>query len=98
MQKKLCNLNFEFKLVYELDPCAKVCQPVPRLCKKLFSKKDFSKSPDLVRRPTAAALPAKIAAIWCSCRLPIKNLIPHYNSHFCVSFHFSIDQEAGRGL
>ena len=30
------------------------------------------------------------------CRLPIKNLTPHYNSEFCVSFH--ICQEAPRRL
>ena len=40
---------------------------------------------------------AEIAARW-RCRLHIKNLTPHYNSEFCVSFHFCVDQEDGRRL
>ena len=32
-------------------------------------------------------LSEKIAARW-PCKLPIKNLTPHYNSQFCVSFNF----------
>ena len=57
----------------------------------------FSKVSDLVHRPTAAVLPAIIAARW-HYRLPIKNLTPHYKSQFGVSFNFCIDQEASRRL
>ena len=41
----------------------------------------------------AASAAAEIAARWCF-RLPIKDLTQHYNSRFCVSFNFFIDQEA----
>ena len=51
------------------------------------------KIPDLVHRPTAAAVAAK------NCRQmgyrpPIKNLTAHYNSQFCVSFCFCFIHEA----
>ena len=66
----------------------------PRLG-KWFSKQPstkvflLAKIPELVYR-IATAL---IAARW-PYRLPVKNLTVHYNSQFCVSFHFCFAQEA----
>ena len=42
------------------ERCAKVRQPVPKLSNKQFTKKSFSfKIPDLVHRPTVAAVAGK---------------------------------------
>ena len=41
--------------------------------------------------------PAKIAARWRQ-RPPITNWTAHYNSQFCVSFHFCLYQEAQKRL
>ena len=41
--------------------------------------------------------PAEMAAIW-RCGLLIKNLTPHYEGQFCVSFNFCFDQEPLRCL
>ena len=41
--------------------------------------------------------PAKIAARL-RCGVPIQNLRAHYNSQFCVSFHFCFHQESPRHL
>ena len=42
-------------------------------------------------------MPLKIAARW-RYRLPINNLTAHYNSQFCVSFHFGFAQEDISGI
>ena len=43
--------------------------------------------------PGPGRAPPKIATRW-RYRLPINNLTAHYNSQFCVSFHFGFAQEA----
>ena len=69
-----------------IEPCAKVCQSVPKLSNEALLKSFLSKflvlSTCVPRRRSAA----KITARW-RCRLPIKNLTPHYRNQFCVSIH-----------
>ena len=47
--------------------------------------------------PQRRRFPAEIAARWCH-RPPIKNMIAHYDSQFCVSFHCCFLQEAQQRL
>ena len=72
------------------EPCVEVWPRPAKLSNKQFTKK-------LSTGLLWWRLLAEIAARW-RYRLPIKNLTSHYESPFCVSFTFSIDQEACRRL
>ena len=61
--------------------------------KSFFSSKFLIWFRGLPRR----RLPPKINAR-CNYRPPIKNMTAHYNSPFCVSFHFCFHQEAQKRL
>ena len=55
---------------------------------RLFLQLSEAQSTGLWRRPA----PPEMAARW-RCVLLIDNLTAHYNSQFCVSFHFCFKQE-----
>ena len=61
------------------EPCAKVLPRPPKVSNKQHTK----------QKSWFCTQAQKIAARW-RCRLPIKNLTPHYNSHFCVIVHRAI--------
>ena len=80
------------------EPLAKVCHPVPKAVLQAIYKKVFlSKFPILSTGLLRQWLSIKITARW-RYRLSLKNLTPHYDSKFCVSFNFCIDQESQRRL
>ena len=55
------------------EPCAQVCKPAPKLSNKQFTNRfPPLKIPDLVHRPTMAA----VAARW-RYKLPTPNITPH---------------------
>ena len=59
-----------------------------------FEGETFSQAPGVLVQVCKLA---KIAARWC-CGVPIKYLRTHYNSQFCVSFHFRFLQKSPRRL
>ena len=87
-QKKLDIENSWGTLPAEVQPrprkqCINFCTT------SFFLFKFLILSTGLPRRPS----PPKIASRW-RYSLPIENLTAHYNSQFCVSFHFCFCREA----
>ena len=82
----------------EGTPLAEV-QPRPRKqCINFFTKKIFlSKFLILSKGLPRRRWPTNSAARW-RYRLLMENLTAHYNSRFCVSFHFCFWQEARKRL
>ena len=81
---------------YKTNPSLSLVPKFVSLCLscliRLYYKVFFFKVPDIVHRPTVAAVARR------HCRLPMKNLTPYYSSQFGVSFLFCFDKEARRRL
>ena len=82
----------EFKIMKktrEKKSDRKIHKQVGKLRRRLFLPLSETQSTGLLRRQP----PLEIAARW-RCVSVIKNMTAHYNSQFCVSFHYCFHWEA----